>query len=128
MEFKFRGWVSGLLDRLEPKPQTRIRLKHVEPLTPYRAVSVRAGYVSCEAAKQFGNKRFLANKAPRLPLPECTCETCNCSYVHHADRRRGFDRRKELGEAPVAGTLERRISPGRRSTDAKGFNDPTVVR
>lgn len=128
MEFRFRGWVSGLLERLEPKPQPTIRLKRVEPLTPFRAVSVRAGYISCEAAKQFGSKRFLADKAPRLPLPECNCETCNCSYVHYPDRRRGFDRRKELGKAPVAATLERRFRPGRRATDAAGFNDPGVVR
>jgi hypothetical protein len=128
MEFKFRGWVSALLERLEPKPQVQIRLKRVEPLTPYRAVSVRAGPESCQAAKQFGKKRFLSSRAPRIPLPECTCATCTCSYIHHDDRRTGIDRRQMLGKAPVDGIVERRINLGRRSTDAVGFNDPGIIR
>lgn len=129
MEFKFRGWVSGLLERLEPRPQPQIRLKRVdEAPSPYRAVSIRAGATSCQAAKAFGKKRFLANRVPRFPLPECTCESCDCTYVHHADRRSGVDRRRQLGDAPASGVVERRISHGRRSTDAVGFNDPTVVR
>jgi hypothetical protein len=130
MEFNFRGWVSGLLERREPKPYTQIKLKHVgapQP-SPYRAVSVRPGPVSCQAAKQFGNLRFFLRKAPRLPLPECNCESCNCSYVHHADRRRGYDRRETLESSPAAAIVERRLRSGRRSTEAKGFNDPLATR
>ena len=124
MAIKFSGWISDVLERFDSKPEPDRRLKRVEPPSPYRAVSVRAGLVSCEAAKQLGSRRFLTNSAPRFPLPECTCETCNCSYVHHADRRNGIDRRKALGKAPVAGFSERRITRGRRATDAAGFNDP----
>jgi len=130
MGFSFRGWVSGLLERLEPKPYTQIKLKRVGALQPsqYRAVSVRPGPVSCQAAKQFGNLRFFLHKAPRFPLPECNCESCTCSYVHHADRRRGYDRRERLENSPATAIVERRIGPGRRSTDAKGFNDPLATQ
>lgn len=128
MAFKFRGWVANLLERLEPEPRPTIRLKTVATPSPYRAISVRAGPESCQAAKQFGSKRFLADRAPRLPLPECNFGTCNCTYIHHADRRSGLDRRRKLGQGPAAGDVERRINHGRRSTDAVGFNDPTLVR
>ena len=55
MESRFRGWLSGVLDRLEPAlPQPRVKLRRLEPESPYHAVSIRPGIVSCQASKQFG--------------------------------------------------------------------------
>lgn len=86
----------------------------------YRAVSIRPGEESCESARQFGKMRFLCAKAPRLPVPECDAPTCNCRYVHHADRRSGHDRRSvyERTRERQLGVVNRRASRGRRATDA----------
>lgn len=90
--------------------------------TRFRAVGIRPADESCEAARQFGNMRFLCAKAPRLPLPECTAATCNCRYVHFSDRRTGLDRRAtyDWTRERELGVVNRRLSHGRRSTDAIG--------
>jgi hypothetical protein len=86
----------------------------------FRAVSVRPGEDSCEAAQQFGQMRFLCAKAPRLPLPGCSAAVCNCRYVHFADRRSGLDRRASYDwtRERELGVVNRRSGHGRRSTDA----------
>lgn len=88
--------------------------------TRFRAVSIRPGDDSCEAARQFGNLRFLCAKAPRLPLPECTAAACNCRFVHYSDRRSGQDRRRtyDWTRERDLDVVNRRSSRGRRSTDA----------
>jgi hypothetical protein len=129
MESKFRTWFSGVIERLEPKSAPPpVRLKRLEPESPYHAVSIRPGAICCQAAQQFGNLRFLSKKAPRFPLPECDCAACECSYTHYADRRLGIDRRRTLATPPSAAIVERRLRPrGRRSTDAMGFSDPQAA-
>jgi hypothetical protein len=86
----------------------------------FRAVSIRPGDGSCEAARQFGQMRFLCTKAPRLPVPECTAATCNCRYVHYSDRRTGRDRRRTYDWARERDLdrVNRRSGRGRRETDA----------
>lgn len=88
--------------------------------TPFRAVSIRPGEGSCEAARQFGGMRFLCAKAPRLPLPECNAAECNCTYVHFADRRSGQDRRRayDWSRERELDVVNRRSGRGRRMTDA----------
>jgi hypothetical protein len=88
--------------------------------TRFRAVSIRPGENSCEAARQFGRMRFLCAKAPRLPVPECTAATCTCRYVHFADRRSGQDRRAtyDWTRERELGVVNRRSGRGRRATDA----------
>jgi hypothetical protein len=88
--------------------------------TRFRAVGIRPGDGSCEAARQFGNMRFLCAKAPRLPVPECTAATCECRYVHYSDRRSGQDRRAtyDWTRERELGVINRRLSHGRRATDA----------
>lgn len=88
--------------------------------TRFRAVSIRPGEDSCEAARQFGNMRFLCAKAPRLPVPECTAPVCNCRYVHFSDRRSGQDRRRtyDWTRERNLGVVNRRSRGGRRSTDS----------
>jgi len=88
----------------------------------FRAVRIRAGEDCCEAARQFGNMRFLCYKAPRLPLPECTAASCQCRYVHYPDRRTGQDRRRTWDwsrEREFFG-VNRRSGRGRRATDGVG--------
>jgi hypothetical protein len=90
--------------------------------TRFRAVSIRPGEHSCEAARQFGNMRFLCAKAPRLPVQECDAANCNCRYVHFADRRTGKDRRAtyDWTRERNLDVVNRRSARGRRATDAIG--------
>jgi hypothetical protein len=88
--------------------------------TRFRAVAIRPGEQSCEAARQFGRMRFLCTKAPRLPVPECDAAVCNCRYVHYADRRSGTDRRAvyDWTRERELGVVNRRSGRGRRADDA----------
>jgi len=104
----------------DSKPGARRVSTNPSEDTRFRAVSIRPGEGCCEAARQFGNMRFLCAKAPRLPLPECTAAACNCRYVHYSDRRSGQDRRRtyDWTRERDLGVVNRRSSGGRRSTDA----------
>ena len=104
----------------DAKPGTRRNATRPAEDTRYRAVSIRPGEGSCEAARQFGNMRFLCAKAPRLPVPECTAAVCNCRYVHFSDRRSGQDRRRtyDWTRERDLGVVNRRAGGGRRSTDS----------
>lgn len=118
----------GLLDELIRKahslaggqPASAPRPRERRADTRFRAVSVRPGDESCEAARQLGQLRYLCAEAPRLPLPECNAATCNCGYWHHSDRRSGLDRRaaQDWTRERELGVVNRRSSHGRRSTDA----------
>ncbi len=85
----------------------------------WHAVSVVAGKWPCAEVKKLGQRRFLANEAPRLPLSGCDWTwRCQCVYRHFADRRAGPRRTMERDGLP--GTWygsERRQGYGRRSTD-----------
>jgi len=63
------------------------------PPNPYHAVSVRPGLICCRAVEELAGQRFLSAEAPELPLVGCDTESCECVYIHHADRRSGQDRR-----------------------------------
>jgi hypothetical protein len=90
--------------------------------TKFNAVSIRPGEVSCEAARQMVDIRFLCAKAPRLPLPGCSSPNCECRYMHYSDRRSGLDRRNpdHYTRANEIGMDDRRSNRGRRSTDPIG--------
>ena len=104
----------------DARPGTRREVTRPAEDTRFRAVSIRPGQDCCEAARQFGNMRFLCAKAPRLPLPECTAAVCNCRYVHYSDRRSGQDRRRiyDWNRERDLDVVNRRSGRGRRSTDA----------
>jgi hypothetical protein len=116
----------GFLAALFRRPQKAAAKSHARGSAApkadprFRAVSIRPGEGCCEAANQFGKLRFLSAKAPRLPLPECTAATCNCRYVHFADRRSGRDRRARYDwtRERELSLVNRRSSRGRRETDA----------
>ena len=118
------GVMRFLADFLRGATDTRVANRRARGApaqdTRFRAVSVRPGEDSCEAARQFGKMRFLCAKAPGLPLPECTAAACNCRYVHHADRRSGTDRRRvyDWVRERELDVVNRRSGRGRRAMDA----------
>ena len=65
----------------------------------YHAVAIKYSENACDAAKAMTGRRFLANAAPRLPLPECDSLDCRCQFAHHDDRRAGRDRRSPFAPA-----------------------------
>ncbi len=64
-----------------------------KPPTPFAAVSIRGSGAACCRAKELADERFLAGRAPELPLPGCDAASCDCYFVHYDDRRRDQDRR-----------------------------------
>jgi hypothetical protein len=89
-------------------------------MNPYHAVSIKAGPGCRATAQKYGDRRFLSGEAPPLPQPTCDAKACTCRYVHHQDRRDGFDRRHRDVWNPnsqLAQSGNRRASHGRRVTD-----------
>jgi hypothetical protein len=125
MKIRVPAWLSSLIDGDEP-PRRWSPVGRRAPSSPYHAVSIKPGLVCCQASKQFGNMRFLAGKAPQLPLPECTSPSCTCLYTHYSDRRSGFERRVVLADPTSPDGQSRRMNRGRRSTDVIAWNDPTL--
>lgn len=119
MPFSLKAWLSGKLVTDEPAP-VRVRPAARKVAEPYHAVGIKPGHESCEGAKQLAGMRFLAAKAPALPLRDCDAAECRCSYVHFADRRTGEDRRgMRAWQAQQHADIERRQrKQGRRATDA----------
>ena len=84
---------------------------------PWHAVSITPCKNACTASKALHDQRYLPQKAPRLPLPECAQPgDCTCTYQHHADRRAGPRRITNSGpKSPEAGTpVRERRRPGER--------------
>jgi hypothetical protein len=119
------------------KSDTTLQPRQSEPATgrrarSYHSVAIRYyGNAACPAVKQFAiqptlstqappfleTRRFLSSEAPLLPLAGCTEKTCQCRYVHYADRRER-DRRHPydpfLASAPAFAGRERRSGTPRR--------------
>ena len=93
--------------------------------TTYHAVSIKFPATACDAAREMSGRRFLANAAPRLPLPGCDAASCECRFTHHKDRRTGRDRRSPFASGGMSGATgrheqERRGGAGRRRSDDTG--------
>jgi len=86
----------------------------------FHAVSIRHSAAGCNAVKLLDKVRFLSNEAPLTPLSNCnTPQSCRCRYQHHADRREGPRRDRDVG---LPGVMwfenERRTTAGgRRAND-----------
>ena len=118
MASKLVSWLSRTLGTVDaPAPVLKVRDR--TDGSRYHAVSIRPGETCCAAARQFGRMRFLAEKAPRLPLPECDQADCTCRYSHFADRREGFDRRAvyDAERERALKVVNRRVNQGRRASD-----------
>ncbi|WOJ94477.1 hypothetical protein R0135_04770 [Congregibacter variabilis] len=68
-----------------------------EPLGPYAAVSVKPSSNSCSTAFEMSNLRYLKSAAPSLPVSGCKSPDCQCSFIHHPDRRRSDDDDRRMG-------------------------------
>lgn len=92
------------------------------PTSPWAAVSIKPGSRACAAALARSNVRYLERSRPPLPLEGCDFTSCQCSYEHHSDRRRGSGEDRRLGVGLQSelygsnGEPERRTR-GRRATD-----------
>ncbi|MEZ5502272.1 MAG: hypothetical protein R3E50_06295 [Halioglobus sp.] len=96
-----------------------------KPANPFRAASISPAENACAAVMALGEKRFLVatGEVPTLPLPNCDAPKCDCTYVHHEDRRDN----SELRRGPVSlrttlhshneGTERRANKRGRRASD-----------
>jgi hypothetical protein len=105
------------------------RLRGAPPVTPpeepaasstsaaFYAVAVVADEHACPAALAAADQRYLAQEAPRIPLPQCTKPLqCQCRLARFNDRRK-TDRRDALSFSRWYSGIERRGGPGRRSSD-----------
>lgn len=102
----------------EAMPAAR-RAQLARPRNPFAAVTIRPCAESpCAAVLKMHNTRYLAVRAPRLPVPGCDRANCGCGYVRHADRRTPGDRRDAFaqfgGYSPNLGNERRAPSVDRR--------------
>ncbi|WKZ11709.1 MAG: hypothetical protein QY320_11550 [Gammaproteobacteria bacterium] len=91
----------------------------VRPANPFAAVSIRpCADAPCAAVLRIQDQRYLALRAPALPVTGCERHSCGCRYVRHADRRAADDRRDPFarfgGITPSAGRERRSKDTDRR--------------
>jgi hypothetical protein len=110
------SFFASLFGRSSQNKPTPAKGGGVPSLHPFQSISIHQGAVCCVSAKKVDGYRFLAKKAPPLPLPECTMGTmCKCRYVKHDDRRSGPRRYGEFGlKYELFSAEERRRAKDRR--------------
>lgn len=98
----------------------------------FRAVAIVCDdSVACPAARALDGKRFLCDKAPKLPLHGCTAESCTCVFHHHPDRRKGHrrvDDESGVFAPPYEGRNVRDQAGGRRFNDAEQTGELVVEK
>ena len=109
---------AGALSRSTPTPKPAA----VKQKRHYSGVAiVPRGDNCCRAAREMAGKRFLSKDAPRLPLPECDQQECNCRYQHYTDRRTDTRRDNDIGVGTTCDMFykdcRRTNSNGRRQSD-----------
>ncbi len=120
------GWlfVRNRQDRAPASKKSRRRLP--TSTKNYHAVSIKFEPYACSAARELDGTRFLAEAAPRLPLPDCDSTDCKCHFAHYKDRRSAKDRRSVFtssgySEATGKHETERRQGMDRRHDDDDDF-------
>jgi hypothetical protein len=98
---------------------SRTNLRRKGGTTEFHSVSIRLSKNACAAAEDLSDQRFLATKAPMLPLPGCDADECTCRFEHHEDRRSRKDRRSPfspggMGRGTSTGQSEHRDGTDRR--------------
>jgi hypothetical protein len=91
--------------------------------TAYHAVSLKFPRDACAAAKALQGERFLSSDAPTLPLADCDAAQCECSFVHHGDRRSGKDRRNVFTASGYSAATGRFEHERRQGADRRNDND-----
>ncbi len=116
MGFNLSDWLLrrkiGAQIRISGRP-----VEHRRVVNPFHGVSVETGSRACAESRALEGQRFLAESAPKLPLPGCKIATCQCRYVHHNDRRSMRDRRVQPHNPHAHKMDDRRASTGRRMSD-----------
>jgi hypothetical protein len=59
----------------------------------FRCVVISPDVDSCKEVLRYQFKPLLVNNAPSLPLHGCDATKCNCTFMHHDDRRMEVVRR-----------------------------------
>jgi hypothetical protein len=96
MFMQFRRWRDAARAGVHLAPERRAQV--IRPHNPFAAVSIRPDLQSpCEAVVKMQTQRFLAVRAPGLPVSGCDRKKCDCRYVRHDDRRASGDRRDPFG-------------------------------
>lgn len=54
--------------------------RNAQKLGLLRSVRILPGPKACEAARAQTDIEYLGNLVPPLPLPDCNCELCECTY------------------------------------------------
>ncbi|HNP34927.1 MAG TPA: hypothetical protein PKK10_03645 [Woeseiaceae bacterium] len=88
----------------------------------YHAVAIRYSQFACAAARDIEGHRFLASTAPRLPLPGCDRDSCDCRFQHYDDRRSGHDRRSPFASGGLAASTGK-YEQERRQGDERRLDD-----
>lgn len=92
-----------------------IAADEARPRNPFAAVSIRPAADSpCDAVLKMHHQRYLAVRAPSLPVPGCDRQKCGCRYIRYADRRASADRRDVFARF---GGITPNISGERRSRE-----------
>lgn len=96
------------------------RREVLRPGNPFAAVSIRpCADRPCKAVLAMAGTRYLAVRAPALPVAGCGRGSCGCRFVRHADRRSSGDRRDLFarfgGLVPNASKERRKREERRRS-------------
>jgi hypothetical protein len=112
--------LSDLIRRLRKAPPPAARPEASAATTAssaFYAVALVPEEHACAAALAASDQRYLAQEAPRIPLPECTKPLqCQCRIARFNDRRK-TDRRDALSFSRWYSGIERRRGPGRRTSD-----------
>lgn len=66
-----------------------------------RQIILRPGAGACSVARQQAGRSFGSEEMPRLPLPGCRADSCNCRFEtvpgrRRGQRREGQDRRESI--------------------------------
>jgi hypothetical protein len=99
------GWLVLRLrrNRIEDLAEKTSTTTKIKSTSAFHAVSLKYSSHACDAAKAMTGRRFLSGAAPKLPLPGCDANACNCGFAHHEDRRSGKDRRNPFNPATFGG-------------------------
>ena len=93
----------------------------------YHAVSIKFEPYACSAAQELDGTRFLAEAAPRLPLPECNVTDCKCHFAHHEDRRSAEDRRSVFTASGYSEATGKHETDRRHGTDRRHDDDDDFI-
>lgn len=109
--------------RMRSKRNTSRRDSQASDDTRFHAVSIHYSEGACSAAKMLAGQRFLAEDAPKLPLPGCDADECRCRFNHFTDRRSKRERRLPFDGIKYGGTSRSRLKERRKGKNRRDNAD-----